>query len=364
MEGRVLKLFPPFIPMQTPLMSKTIHTFLWALIGLAVAAGPIWSQSEPARNGQTATSEFRLVHLHPDVPSIRVVVVSNTGSEHVLAERLDYLSASVVKHSGSEDDTVRVQRADGSNTTLASYILRAGSDRSYILATLPLGPSIFVQSFFRDLNVMPPEGRGLVQFLQASPDAMAVQVEITDSKGHTVTLNAPGFGSPTFYDTTLTAGNISVVVRKQAGKEFLIEGTGVLSGGVFATVILSGKVADSTLALSLLDQNNSMAQEPLNRLDRSSSTRFVKEREELFAVIPNPVRDRLRIVATSLQTGQGFRVRLFDLVGREILEPPPAFELSGSIEMDASNVPAGAYRVVVEGLSGEVMAVRSVMIVR
>lgn len=93
-----------------------------------------------------------------------------------------------------------------------------------------------------------------------------------------------------------------------------------------------------------------------------------EKREEAITgelvVIPNPARDRLRVVSPSSLIGKGAEVRLFDLVGRDVLGGSVSFGTSGVAEIDVSALPAGAYRAVVEGKEGEVLAVRSVLVVR
>ncbi len=83
-----------------------------------------------------------------------------------------------------------------------------------------------------------------------------------------------------------------------------------------------------------------------------------------FAVIPNPARDRLRVVGSSPLIGRETSVRLFDLVGRDVLGGSVPFGSSGVAEIDVSDLSVGTYRAVVEGREGEVLAVRPVMIAR
>jgi hypothetical protein len=83
-----------------------------------------------------------------------------------------------------------------------------------------------------------------------------------------------------------------------------------------------------------------------------------------FAVIPNPARDRLRVVSPSSLIGKGRGVRLFDLVGRDVLGGSVRFGSSGVAEIDVSGLSVGTYRAVVEGRKGDVLAVRSVMVIR
>lgn len=84
----------------------------------------------------------------------------------------------------------------------------------------------------------------------------------------------------------------------------------------------------------------------------------------MFAVIPNPVRGRLRVVSPSSLIGKGIGVRLFDLVGRDVLGDSVPFSSSGVAEIDVSGLSVGTYRAVVEGREGDVLAVRSVMVIR
>lgn len=57
---------------------------------------------------------------------------------------------------------------------------------------------------------------------------------------------------------------------------------------------------------------------------------------------------------------EGLGVRLFDLLGRDMLELAVPLSLSGNVEIDVPGIPAGVYRAVVEGRAGDIFAVRSV----
>lgn len=83
-----------------------------------------------------------------------------------------------------------------------------------------------------------------------------------------------------------------------------------------------------------------------------------------LTAIPNPAVDRIRFEWRSFSRKEAIGVRLFDALGRDVLGRPVAFELSGSVEIDISSLPAGTYRAVVEGREGDVLAVRSVMVIR
>lgn len=101
-----------------------------------------------------------------------------------------------------------------------------------------------------------------------------------------------------------------------------------------------------------------------DRLVSVADERRDEQRTETFSVVPNPARDRLRVVLRSSMIGEGTGVRFYDLLGRDMLGNVVPLGSSGVAEIDVSNLPAGAYRAVVEGKEGDVIAVRSVMVVR
>lgn len=96
----------------------------------------------------------------------------------------------------------------------------------------------------------------------------------------------------------------------------------------------------------------------------SGSVEEAEEPAGALTVIPNPATDRIRFEWRSFSRKEAADVRLFDPLGRDVLGRRVAFELSGSVEIDVYSLPAGTYRVVVEGREGNVLAVRSVVVVR
>lgn len=81
-------------------------------------------------------------------------------------------------------------------------------------------------------------------------------------------------------------------------------------------------------------------------------------------VIPNPVRDRLRVALPASLTGKGRGLRLYDLQGRDVLGRSVPFGPSGVVEIDVSGLPTGAYQGVIVGEDGGAAAVREVVVVR
>lgn len=96
----------------------------------------------------------------------------------------------------------------------------------------------------------------------------------------------------------------------------------------------------------------------------TSGVRTKEEGERGFTVVPNPARSRLRVVGSSLQIGRGTGVRLFDLLGRDVLGGSVPFDSSGVVEIDVSGLSAGVYQAVIGGESGRPVVTRSVFIVR
>lgn len=81
-------------------------------------------------------------------------------------------------------------------------------------------------------------------------------------------------------------------------------------------------------------------------------------------IIPNPARDRLRVVFSPSRMDEGAGVRLYDLLGRDVLDHPFLFGSSGVAEIDVSGLPAGMYRAVIAVNDGVPIATRSMLIVR
>ncbi len=96
----------------------------------------------------------------------------------------------------------------------------------------------------------------------------------------------------------------------------------------------------------------------------TSEVRNGKEEEEEFAVIPNPAHDRLRLVSPSSLIGKETWVRLFDIVGRDVLGGAVPVGSSGVAELDVSGLPPGTYRAVMETSHGSVTTVHSIAIIR
>lgn len=112
---------------------------------------------------------------------------------------------------------------------------------------------------------------------------------------------------------------------------------------------------------------DSISKRPFTIIIEPRTTGVVVREEEPFGTltaIPNPTKDRIRFAWRSFGRSEAVGVRLFDALGRDVFARPIAFELSGSVEIDVSGLPAGAYRAVVEGREGNVLAVRPVMVVR
>lgn len=83
-----------------------------------------------------------------------------------------------------------------------------------------------------------------------------------------------------------------------------------------------------------------------------------------LTVIPNPATDRIRLEWRSFGFSEAVGVRLFDALGRDVLRRVVPLTLSGVADVDVSELPAGTYRAVVEGVERDVLAFRSVVIVR
>jgi len=89
-----------------------------------------------------------------------------------------------------------------------------------------------------------------------------------------------------------------------------------------------------------------------------------EESSGAITVVPNPARDRLRVVLHSSGMGKGRGVRLYDLLGRDVLGRVVPVSVSGVAEIDVSGLPPGSYRVAVVGEAGRQAVAQSVMVVR
>lgn len=83
-------------------------------------------------------------------------------------------------------------------------------------------------------------------------------------------------------------------------------------------------------------------------------------------VVPNPANDRVRI---EWHAGTNDReriraVRLYDLLGRSVLEGKDVAGMSGSVELDVSEIPAGTYRAVGESENGSAVVSKAVVLIR
>ncbi len=100
------------------------------------------------------------------------------------------------------------------------------------------------------------------------------------------------------------------------------------------------------------------------------STLSVEEEQgsdgEGFRVIPNPVSDRLQIVFDLQRSHSGAlrSVRVYDVLGRDVLGESFRIEPSGRLDIDVSRLSTGSYHVVIEDKEGRHVARRSAMILR
>lgn len=95
----------------------------------------------------------------------------------------------------------------------------------------------------------------------------------------------------------------------------------------------------------------------------SVAERAWEEPAGTFRVTPNPAHDRLRVV-TNVVTEEGTAIRLYDLLGRDVLGGSFPLNESGRAELDVSGLSAGTYRAVIVGEGGRLIVSRSVMIIR
>lgn len=311
-----------------------------------------------------ATGALRAVHLIPDGPEADIFI--NDNADDPLS--VGFRDASRVV--GLSEGTANVKVAAHGTGIGAALVDRdiqiTGDELMTVFAVGSLASfSVDVVTLATTDEDMPAPGETVLRFLHASPDAGAVDIELTVSTGQSQLYPDLTFKSGLSY-SFIPSGTASAKVYAAGTQTLLLSVEGEVPAGQTLTAILSGSVAGGNLGANLLIDSDGDAQKPMI-LFTSVVAAAPADRlgSAVMAIAPNPANGIARVLYTLDRPGR-VRLALYDQLGRIVATAEPGAREAGSYSMTFSTalLPAGVYNAVLCDADGASIGVEKLVVVK
>ncbi len=318
---------------------------------------------ELQEEGSGGGGMLRAVHLSPDAGGVDIFVDDDDANP----VSLNFRDASAAVETES---AVNVKVApDGSG--IGSAIINENVEvpentlRTFFVVGEVSNTSIETITLDMTDGNKPTNGQASLRVLHASPDAGAVDVELTFSDATSNTVNGIMYKDVVGY-LTVPAGNTIVRIYENGASEPMYEASGMLAANSVVTVIATGTTRDDSFALNMLVDSDGSAQSPMTLLTPIvTSVPGEQTVHTPLTLAPNPVIDHA-ILQFELERGQQVEASLYDVLGNRVQTLLPTEYAAGehTIDLAFEEMSSGMYTVILTGDAGETLGTKKFMVIR